>query len=253
MLAKERQLNIREMINENGSVTTGELTQAFNVSIETIRKDLLILESQGYLSRVHGGAIKVDNIKPFFDFQRRTTENSEQKTRLAKRAVEFISEGDVIGIDTGSTALILAAAIKESFTDLTIVTHSLDVFNELHGLKKFKVILCGGHLLEDERAFCGTLTLGMMENLRLQKSFVFPTGVSAEDGLTDYQYDLLPIQKQYINSAETVYILADSSKFQKKALYKFSEMKRAFIYITDDNLPDELAELYKSKNYCLYQ
>ena len=253
MLAKERQLNIRKLMNEKGSVTTAELTKLYDVSIETIRKDLLDLESQGYLSRVHGGAIKVDNVKPFFDFQRRTTEYSEQKARLTKRAIEFISEGDVIGIDTGSTALFLAAAIKATFTDLTVVTHSLDVFNELHGFKNFKVILCGGHLLEDERAFCGSLTLGMMENLRVQKAFVFPTGVSAADGLTDYQYDLLPIQKQYIRSAETVYILADSSKFQKKALYKFSDMKREYIYITDDDLSEELADLYRKNNYCIYQ
>lgn len=252
MLAKERQIAIRELVNSNGTVTTTELMQSFNVSIETVRKDLLVLESQGYLSRVHGGAIKADNIKPFLNFQCRTMERGAQKEKLAKKAIEFISDGDIIGIDNGSTALFLIAAIKEHFFDLTIITHSLDVFNELHGFKNFKVILCGGHLLEEERAFCGALTLGMMETLRMQKAFVFPTGVSPEDGLTDYQHELLPIQKQFIKSAEMVFVLADSSKFQKKALYRFSEMKRAFIYITDDELSPEILELYKSKNYSIY-
>jgi DeoR/GlpR family transcriptional regulator of sugar metabolism len=252
MLAKERQIAICELVRENGTVTTAELMKMFNVSIETVRKDLMVLETQGYLSRTHGGAIKSDHTKPFLNFQRRTTENGAKKKMLAERAVEFINEGDVIGIDTGSTALFLVAVIKEHFSSLTVITHSLDVFNELHGVKNFKVILCGGQLLEGERAFCGDLTTEMMKNLCMQKSFVFPTGISVEEGLTDYQYDLLPIQKQYIRAAEKVFILADSSKFQKKALYRFSEMKRAFIYVTDNDLPAELLELYRSKNFCIY-
>ncbi|MBQ8892784.1 MAG: DeoR/GlpR transcriptional regulator [Clostridia bacterium] len=249
MLAKERQRCICELINNNGSAKSMELMELFDVSLETIRKDLLILERQGALTRVHGGAIKADRIKPFYAFQQRITENGEQKEKLAQKAVEFIAEGDVIGIDTGSTALFLAAALKERFSELTIITHSLDAFNELHGVKSFKVILCGGQFSEDERAFYGALTLNMLENLHMNKVFVFPTGISLESGLTDYQYDLLPIQKQYITSAESVYILADSSKFQKKALYRIFEMKRAFTYVTDDGLPDEIKELYKENQY----
>ncbi len=249
MIAKERQRCICELINNNGSAKTTELVELFDVSLETIRKDLLILERQGALTRAHGGAIKADHIKPFYAFHRRITEYGEQKENLAQKAAEFINEGDVIGIDTGSTALFLATAIKERFTKLTIVTHSLDVFYELHGVKGLKVILCGGQFLEDERAFCGMLTLNMLESLHMNKVFVFPTGISLECGLTDYHCDLLPIQKQYINSAESVYILADSSKFQKKALYRISEMRRAFTYVTNDGLSDEIKELYKENQY----
>ena len=168
---------------------------------------------------------------------------------LAKKAADLIAEGDVIGIDTGSTALFLAAAIKERFNDLTVITHSMDIFNELHGVKNFKVILCGGQFLEDEWAFCGALTLQMLESLHMKKVFVFPTGISLESGLTDYQENLLPIQKQYLRSAGEVFILADSSKYQKKALYRFSEMKRAFTYVTDDELPSEIRERYEEHHY----
>ncbi|MBQ6824349.1 MAG: DeoR/GlpR transcriptional regulator [Clostridia bacterium] len=249
MLAKERQRCICELVNNNGSAESTELMELFQVSPETIRKDLLILERQGELTRVHGGAIKADAIKPFSAFQNRITENGGKKEVLAKKAADLIAEGDVIGIDTGSTALFLAAAIKERFNDLTVITHSMDIFNELHGVKNFKVILCGGQFLEDERAFCGALTLQMLESLHMKKVFVFPTGISLESGLTDYQENLLPIQKQYLRSAGEVFILADSSKYQKKALYRFSEMKRAFTYVTDDELPSEIRERYEEHHY----
>ena len=130
------------MLKENNAVTTSALVEHFGVSIETIRRDLLEMEQNGLLVRVHGGAVLSSDMKPYMNLLDRNKVHVEQKQDLALNALKFISEGDIIGIDSGSTAISLAKALKERFTRLTVITHSLDVFNII--CDTFSVILCSG-------------------------------------------------------------------------------------------------------------
>ena len=244
MFANERQDKIYDMIQNNGAVTTAGLVNFFAVSIETIRRDLLAMEQDGRLTRVHGGAVAKTAMKPFKKLEERNNEFREQKYELSLKAAEFISEGDIIGIDSGSTAIFFAEVLKERFSKLTIVTHSMDIFEMLSDYKDFSVILCGGHYLREENAFYGELTLGMLNSLHIQKAFIFPSAVSFEYGISDYQKDLYQIQKQFMKLSNEIYILADSSKFEKTALLKLSNMNPEYIYITDSSLQNEIVKLY---------
>lgn len=252
MFANERQDKIYDLIKKNGAVTTSGLVEFFGVSIETIRRDLLAMEKQGRLSRVHGGAVEKVSMKPFHDLRQRNEEYSNQKRNLSLKAAEFICQGDIIGIDSGSTAIMLAEVIKEKFSKLTVVTHSLDVFNILCNHKDFEVILCGGHFLQNENAFFGALTLNMLNTLHINKSFIFPSAISLEYGICDYQNDLYQVQKKIIESSDDVYILADSTKFEKKALLKLDDMTDKYKYVTDCQLPQDLKKLYKENNISIY-
>ena len=127
-----------------------------------------------------------------------------------------------------------------------MITHSLDVFNII--CNKFSVILCSGYYLPEENSFYGPLALDMLKNLHMQKAFIFPSAVSIEFGICDYQKDLYQIQKQLIYSSDEIYILADSSKFEKKALLKLSDMKKEYTYVTDSNISEELKILYQKHN-----
>lgn len=246
MFAKERQHKIYSMLKEKSAVYTSALVEYFGVSIETIRRDLLEMEQNGLLTRVHGGAVLNSDMKPYMNLPDRNKTQVEQKNDLALNALKFISEGDIIGVDTGSTAISFAKALKERFTRLTVITHSLDVFNIL--CDTFSVILCGGYYLPEENSFYGPLALDMFKNLYMQKSFIFPSTVSLEYGICDYQKDLYQIQKQLIYSSDEIYILADSSKFEKKALLKLSDMKKEYTYVTDSNISEELKILYQKHN-----
>lgn len=245
MFAKNRQDQIDERVRQFGAVTTAALVEDFQVSVETIRRDLLALEEQGRLIRVHGGAVIPSDMKPYFALEKRSLEFSEQKKKLSRRAAGCVEDGDVIGIDAGSTAICFAQALKERFARLTIVTHSLDVFNLLKGHREFSVIVCGGHFLQSENAFCGGLALEMLQTLHVQKAFVCPSAVSIEWGICDYQADLYPMQKQLLHCADHIYILADSSKFEKKALLKLADMKREYHYVTDNGLNEGLKRVYE--------
>lgn len=252
IFAQERQNKIYEMLQKNGAVTTSGLVNCFGVSIETIRKDLLFMERKGQLSRVHGGAVIKSDMKRFLELQQRNKEYSAQKEALALKATEFISDGDIIGIDSGSTAIALAEAIKERFSRLTVVTHSHDVFETLCNYKDFTLILCGGQYQRSENAFYGALTLDTLSNLHMQKAFIFPSALSLNCGIFDYQNDLYQVQKQMIKSAETIYILADSSKFEKKALLKIDDMKTDYYYVTDASLSKELKKIYEENNINIF-
>lgn len=252
MFANERQDKIYDMIQNNGAVTTANLVDFFCVSIETIRRDLLAMEQDGRLTRVHGGAVAKTAMKPFKKLRERNKEFEKQKYELSLKAAEFISDGDIIGIDSGSTAISFAEVLKERFSKLTIVTHSMDIFEMLSEYKDFSVILCGGHYLREENAFYGELTLNMLNSLHIQKAFIFPSAVSLEYGICDYQKDLYQIQKQLIKASNEIYILADSSKFEKAALLKLSNMKPDYIYITDNSLQNEIVKLYKENNIKIY-
>lgn len=248
MLAKERQDRILALLNKDGAVTTGKLIETFNVSIETIRRDMLNMEQAGLLTRVHGGAVKKGSMREFPDLDMRNKENSGKKQNLSSKAAEFISDGDIIGIGDGSTAIILAEELKTGFSNLTVITNSLDVFNILEGHEKFTLILCGGHFLKSENAFYGPLTLKMLENLHIQKSFIFPSAISLEHGIGDFEESLYPIQKHMMKNSDEVFILADSSKFEKTALIKLDDMQESYRYVTDCELGEELINLYLENN-----
>ena len=252
MLAHERQNKICGMIQRDRAVTTAMLVHIFEVSIETIRRDLLTLEQSGKLMRVHGGAVAKTEMKPFSDLNQRHKEFKAQKYALSLRAAEFIEDGDIVGVDCGSTAIYFAEVLKEKFARLTVVTHSKDVFNILCDHKDFSVILCGGHYLREEYAFFGELTLNTLRSLHIQKSFIFPSAVSIEYGICDYQKDLHQIQKQMIKSSDKIYILADSSKFEKTGLLKLDSMKKEYVYVTDSSIQDEVIRLYKENDIEIY-
>lgn len=252
MLAKERQDKIYDMIQHNGAVTTSTLVDFFGVSIETIRRDLLAMEQSEKLTRVHGGAVAKSGMKPFKELKERNKEFGEQKYALSLKAAEFVSDGDIVGIDSGSTAISFASVLKERFSQLTVVTHSMDVFEILSGHKDFSVILCGGHYLREENAFYGELTLDMLNSLHIQKAFIFPSAISLRYGIFDFQKELYQIQKQMTRSADEIYILADSSKFEKTGLLKLSNTKQEYIYITDHSLQDEIVKLYQENDIEIY-
>lgn len=248
MFAKERRSLIYERLKANGAVTTGELMKTFSVSIETIRRDLLVMEQHKLLQRVHGGAVAVGKMKTFQDLSYRVSENENAKRELTKLAAQLIQDGDVLGIDTGSTAIYFAEALKERFHRLTIITHSLDVFECLSRYKEFQVILCGGYLLQKENSFYGILAIDMLKKLHMQKVFLFPSAISLAHGICDYQEELYQIQRQLLECGDHIFVLADSSKYETNALLKIDDMKQNYTYVTDSNLSHELKHLYQEND-----
>ena len=194
---------------------------------------------------MHGGAVTLGEMKPFPSLSHRTQENEGAKQELADIAAEQVCDGDIIGVDSGSTALLFAEALKKNLSFLTVVTYSLDVLECLGRFKNFQVILCAGHFFAEENTFYGAMALDALEKLHMQKVFVCPSALSLKNGIGDYQKEIYPLQKQLLGSGDEVYILADSSKFEKSALFQLDTIKPHYTYVTDRGLSPELRRLYR--------
>lgn len=252
MLASERYEKIKRLLEENGAVNVNDLMKLFNVSLETVRRDLLKMEQSKQLKRVHGGAVSVVQMKNFANLESRNKEMYKEKRELSETAAKFINENDYIAIDSGSTAIVFAEVLKERFTSLNVVTHSLDVFNALCTYKNFQVILVGGHFLANENAFYGSIVTETLSRLHVSKVFIFPSAVSIDVGICDYEHNLYEIQKKLIEIGDSVYILADSSKFEKKALYKLDDINPEYTYVTDKTIGNEILNIYNENGCKIY-
>ena len=244
MLAIERRNAIARLVHEQGSVTLCELTALFDVSSETVRKDLLALEKDQRLVRTHGGAVRVARREALAPLRERRKDCVAQKRELCRYALRFIRNGDVIALDEGSTGAELARLIACTFTNLTIATSSLEIFNILSENPGFDLILCGGHFIRDELAFAGTLTLSLIQRLHFDKCCIFPSAVSLEWGLMDSRDDLIAVQQALIHHSDAVYVLAYSERFEQTARIQVDEMRPTYTYITDSALPEEIYTRY---------
>lgn len=245
MLASKRHEIILGLLRADGAVTVSHLVEEFGVSLETVRRDLLMLEKAGMLRRVHGGAVSLGEMKPYKPFQSRHQDSTQEKEQLCQNAADLVCEGDYIAIGTGSTPVHFARTLKKRFKHLTVVTYSYSVFEVLSDMPEYELILLGGQYMAQEQCFCGQLTLEALQQLRVMKSFVFPSAISMEHGVFGYEQTLYPLQRQLLTCCDQAYILADSSKFERKALYKVADMRPEFIYVTDPQLPEELSQIYR--------
>ena len=244
ILAKERQRHIEEFLRKDGAVNTSKLVEEFQVSIETVRRDFLAMEQAGILNRVHGGAVAVGGMQTFHELQTRNEEHSSGKQELAGYACQFIQEGDYLALDAGSTSPHLAEMLKRKYNRLTVVTYSSDVYEILRDNPGIQVILCGGYYMPGERAFYGSFTLEMLNKLHVQKAFICPSAISLEHGICDFQQDIYLLQQKLLEISDHIYILADSSKYEKRGLLKLDEMNPEYHYITDSGLSPELKRIY---------
>lgn len=253
MLSRDRHNEILLILDKNGSVTVTELAKKFNVSIETIRRDLYYLENKNLLSRVHGGAILPSRMCEYLTLEERLEENKEKKSACAKTAMELLNEDDVIFIDSGSTAVEFARVLSDIFERMTIITHSLDVWTELRHKSGFKLIILGGEYSKKEAANFGYTTTETAKSMHASKAFIFPYAVSLKNGVANQDLIFLSIQKAFMENADETIFVADSSKFEKNSFAKLCDTAPEYIFVTDTGINSEIYKAYKEKNIRIFQ
>lgn len=245
MLAEERYRQILDILEKEKTVKVSMLIKLFNVSIETVRRDLEYLEKEGHLRRVHGGAVLDRVITKNNDFQIRKTENLEEKSEIAKIAVSFISEGQSIAMNGGTTTLEVAKELKKHFKRLTILTDSLSIADELADMEKYTIIICGGVLKGDEYILSGEIAENNISRFNIDTALIGVSGVSLQEGITDYNVSELQIQKKMIEVSQQVIMLADSNKFDVITLLKICNLDKVNVIITDSKLNPKVLNKYR--------
>lgn len=245
MLAEERYTLIQQMANPEGIVKTSDIKAKMNVSSETIRRDLNNMENQGRLYKIFGGAklITQENTKSsqmsYAPFNERTRHHVKEKIKVAEKAVTYISEGQSIALDSGTTSVELAYAIKKKFKKLTVITNSLNVLDVLSDADGFTVILTGGIYKADERSLVSDISTAIFADLNIKTFFLTTCGISLEKGVTYQRVDEILVQKKMIESSEQTILITDSSKIGENSLVKMCGLEEISMIITDDNVSRE--------------
>lgn len=229
-----RKKEIVDLIDQQGSVTINELCQKFNVTYTTIRSDLAHLEKYGLLERTYGGATHCADAHTVEDpnVYRRELRHVEKKEAIAQEAINYIQEGDVIGLDIGSTTFQLAKCLTK-FNQLTVVTCDLRIVSFLEYNTKVNVVVAGGSVDRHYHCTCGQPTRDMLSMLNVKKLFMSSNGVSVHQGVSTTSLEMAGIKSLMMRSAEQVYLLCDSSKLEKKAVFNFTSLSNIDMLITD--------------------
>ena len=222
-------------MREHRVVRVHALCSELGVSAATVRRDLEILEEQGQVRRVHGGAVSVDSMldEPLFDDK--ASLSTKEKFAIARKALDYIQPDDTIFLDGGSTVLGLAHLLRDR-SNLTVVTNSLRAAQELSGHGP-RLLLIGGELRRRSQTLVGPMARHLLEEVYLDKAFMGTIGLSLENGLTTTDPNEAYPKQLVLEHAREVILLADSSKYGKVSFAKAGRLDQVQVLITDAALP----------------
>jgi len=222
-------------IRERGVARLEDLCRTLKVSAATVRRDLEVLEKQGKVRRVHGGAVSLESRleEPLFDDKKSLA--IREKRRIAQQAATMIQAGDTVYLDGGSTVLELAHLLAER-SDITVVTNSLRAALELSG-RGPRLILVGGELRRLSQTTVGALTRLLLESLHVDKAFMGTIGWTEAEGLTTTDANEAYTKELVMRRAGRVILLADASKAGKISFAKSGALKLVHVIITDEGFP----------------
>jgi ribose transport system substrate-binding protein len=246
MNTQTRRKRIEEILHIEGFCNVASLAKLLGASEVTIRNDLSTLEDEGKVTRIHGGAILAQERPRGEYFEERTTVNQEKKVWIARRAAELVDNYDSLLLDASTTAFYMADALK-NHRGLTVFTNGIEVAFRLVENRSNKVILIGGLLRPETGSLTGQFGGEMLKNVRAKKAFFSCVGWSPMLELMDGDLFEAQIKKEMVEAAESLFLLVDSSKFERKGVASFAPLDRMSMVITDDQVdPLSLSQLRQS-------
>ncbi|WP_294705945.1 DeoR/GlpR family DNA-binding transcription regulator [uncultured Fusobacterium sp.] len=248
VLAEERREDIIKELEKTKVVKALELAKKYDVGVETIRRDFDVLEKQGILKKIYGGATLKTDIPSEITYATRMNTDIDEKNEIAEKAITLIEENDSIFLNDSSTNIFLSKLIKKKINSLTVITNSLIIASELSNCENYNIILAGGFLDTKEQAFFGPISEDIISQFIVNKAFLSVSSISLNNGITDFPLKEVNIQKEMIKYSKEVIILANSQKFETTALIKVSDLKNIKAIITDSKLKTEIYETYKKDN-----
>nr|QIH41657.1 DeoR/GlpR transcriptional regulator [Vibrio ziniensis] len=237
MLEETRLHRICALLSTLNHVSTDMIIQHLCVSRETVRRDVLKLEAQGRLRRVHGGVISND-YEPEPPLIVRTSVKGKEKRAITSAAVKQLRSGQTVFIDAGSTTSLLTEPLM-SMSGLTIITNSLEIAGKLSSNEnnlplQHDVILLGGHMGSVAQATAGEATISELSRYRADIALLSPVGISVRSGASSFSHQEAAIAAAMVSHAKSTFILADSSKLGVTSRIVYAEPTQITKLITDE-------------------
>lgn len=242
----ERRETIMQMLIDADFVNAQELSSKFEVTSETIRRDLEYLEQMGYARRVHGGAVSIRRNVRESAFRLRQLEHTPEKRAIAEAAASFIEDGDTVLIAPGTTTRAVATFLSEKH-DVTVITNSLPIATDLADCEGLNVFCLGGFVRADDYSVSGAMALENLKVFNANKLILGVGGITPEHGVTDYRMDESALLRTFIEKADCVIGMADCSKFGKVLRYNVCPASGLDHLITDSETPENLFLPYREE------
>ncbi|WNQ13387.1 DeoR/GlpR family DNA-binding transcription regulator [Paenibacillus aurantius] len=244
MLAAERLQKIVTLVNERGSIRVSELSELFEVTEETIRRDLDKLEGENKLARSHGGAVSIKESQPDVPFPVREATNAQEKIRIAEEAVQHVRPGDRIVLDASTTAWYMARFLPDF--PLTVLTNSIKVAMELSAKEKIEVISTGGTLSSKTLSYIGPQAERALDPYHVNKAFLSSKGVH-EQGISESSELHAIVKRKMVAIADRAFLLADYSKFGVQAFTRIAGWESLHTVITDSRTEESFLARLREK------
>jgi len=228
----QRRDSILEMLKLDDKVSVSVLADKFSTSEVTIRSDLAVMEQNGLLKRVHGGAVSTRKTYYEMSLNDRMNINTDEKIRIAKACAELVEDGDALMIDSGTTTRYLARELAER-KNLTVVTNALLISQEFAFSRSVDVILMGGTLDLQYQFTYGNDIIDQLQQYRVDKTIIATNGISLKHGLTTYHHHESDVCRQMIERANKVICIADNSKIGKEGFSKITPITSIDVLVTD--------------------
>ena len=249
MFPLERQKKIIEILMFKKVQKLPELAEELNISIDTLRRDINLLDKQGKIKKIYGGIKLVESEFAESPMDARMVGHLEEKKMIAQKCSEYINDGDCIYLDSGSTTYQIAKYIKNK-KNLTVITNSIPVVNELMN-SAVELIIIGGKVRLNEQSVIAYDYLFNFSELNILKAFICASGITLEKGISDYNLEEAQTRKKIIDLSKEVYVAADHTKFGKDVTIGIASLDKIGYIITDLNIDRSYLQKFKTKRTSL--
>jgi DeoR family transcriptional regulator of aga operon len=246
----QRQNGILEMLLSTPAATVLEISDQFNVSQVTVRSDLNYLEKLGRVTRTRGGArLAGERVRQEYSFATRQRINASQKYKIGKLAAGLINPMESILLDSSTTAVAVAQALRErdELKDITVVPTGLWTAIEVLACPSINVLLTGGYVRHTTGSITGLPANDFLRSFNFHKAFLGAWGVTADDGFSDSHLLEVELKRFILGRAQEVIAVVDGSKFGRKALASYASLAQVNRIITDDSVPEKILTDFRHK------
>jgi len=240
MVSNFRQSEILELARETGKVGVDDLARHFDVTVQTIRRDLSDLADSGRLERVHGGAVMPSGVVNIVYEERRRL-NDAGKRAIAQACAAQIPEGSSIFLNIGTTTEAVAQALLDH-DSLLVVTNNLNIANALSANRKCEIVVAGGVLRRTDGGLVGGFTAEMVGQFKFDYAILGCSAIDSDGDLLDFDAQEIMVSQTAIRRTRAVFVVADQLKFQRKAPIAVASLQEATTLFTDAPLEGGLTE-----------
>jgi DeoR/GlpR family transcriptional regulator of sugar metabolism len=240
MSSLQRHERILNRLNRDGKVDVTTLSEEFEISEVTIRRDLERLAEVGALRRTRGGAVSIMKLGEGLPFALREIERPEVKQRLASAAAALISDGEAVALDSGTTCVEVAKAVAAR--RLTIMPFSVQGISALFAQPGINLITPGGSVRQDEGSIVGPLAEASLTSVRFDVAIISPCGAAADSGVMAHDLQDAAVKKAIMAASKRTIMVADGAKFSRSAMAAVCPLNSVDVLVTDASAPSAVTD-----------